>query len=330
MNFFNKFNKLTKRKIDYKKILIVFGIVVLCATLIVLNQNKSKAIFKFSGTGTTINSVVSGEQYKTFYITYNGTIYEYNFDDGMTWNDFISSSYNDGNFSISGSNIKYINKIIVVESDSVTTSDLITEGSFDTGVMISTLSIGDTIDVSYNGSNIKGYIIHQGNPLTSKYTSACTGTWIALPNAKIYTKISSNSVSYFPNATIYSEMDNTYLPKIGSEIRNSIKKASIPTHDGKWNTHLFFLSTTEIGLDSSTEITEGAILSFFEEGEGTSAVSTRKKIYSGTSNYWTRTRASSNRWEYIKQGIYQGNQAGEQYTNYIVPCFILPSDFVVK
>ena len=61
MNFFNKFNKLTKRKTDYKKILMGLVIVVFCIVLIVLNQNKSRAIFKFTGTGTTINSIVSGE-----------------------------------------------------------------------------------------------------------------------------------------------------------------------------------------------------------------------------------------------------------------------------
>ena len=61
MNFFNKFNKLGKIKINYKKIFIVIGIILICVVLVVLNKNKSRAIFKFDGTGTTINSVVSGE-----------------------------------------------------------------------------------------------------------------------------------------------------------------------------------------------------------------------------------------------------------------------------
>ena len=60
MNFFNKFNKLDKNKIDYRKVLIVCGIFVLCITLISVHKNKSRAIFKFSGTGVTENKAVIG------------------------------------------------------------------------------------------------------------------------------------------------------------------------------------------------------------------------------------------------------------------------------
>ena len=49
MNFFNKFNKLTKRKIDYKKIFIVLGIILpnvpaINARPIVLFEVNSKSI----------------------------------------------------------------------------------------------------------------------------------------------------------------------------------------------------------------------------------------------------------------------------------------------
>ena len=42
-----------------------------------------------------------------FYVIYKGTTYEYNFDDGMTWAEFVASDYNDGNFTLSGTAIYY-------------------------------------------------------------------------------------------------------------------------------------------------------------------------------------------------------------------------------
>ena len=40
-----------------------------------------------------------------FYVTQKGTKFEFSFEDGMKWSDFVNSKYNDGYFSISGTSI---------------------------------------------------------------------------------------------------------------------------------------------------------------------------------------------------------------------------------
>ncbi len=68
--------------------------------------------------------------YKIFYLQSNGATYEYHFDQGMTWNDFVNSSYNNGNFSINGSYLLYGNRYDVLLSDSfVLTTSTITKNT---------------------------------------------------------------------------------------------------------------------------------------------------------------------------------------------------------
>lgn len=49
--------------------------------------------------------LVCGVENPVFFITYNNVKYEYEFEEGMTWSQFISSNYNDGNFTYSGTKV---------------------------------------------------------------------------------------------------------------------------------------------------------------------------------------------------------------------------------
>ncbi|MGN0806823.1 MAG: hypothetical protein ACI4MN_00020 [Candidatus Coproplasma sp.] len=64
-----------------------------------------------------------------FYITYNGVIYEYQFESGMVWSDFVASKYNDGNFTVNGTVIQY-HGYTVSKTTPVATTDEIAEDSY--------------------------------------------------------------------------------------------------------------------------------------------------------------------------------------------------------
>ena len=141
MNFFNKFNKLTKRKIDYKKLFIVIGIILICGVLVVLNKNKSRALYKFTGTGTIENNLVTVEQYKTFYITYNDISYEYHFEEGMSWQNFINSDFNDGNIGIVGTELYFMSNNTEIRNN-------------ETAVIISDVILENANYITYTHSNL--------------------------------------------------------------------------------------------------------------------------------------------------------------------------------
>lgn len=95
-------------------------------------QDNNGNYNKESNISNNVNVIL----YQTFYLTYNSTNYEYHFDEGMTWTSFVNSSYNDGNFTISGENIKYYNTKVALNDIVVSSTATLSETTYQTKAIV--------------------------------------------------------------------------------------------------------------------------------------------------------------------------------------------------
>lgn len=97
-----------------------------------------------------------------FYVTQKGTKFEFSFEDGMKWSDFVNSKYNDGNFSISGTSIIFKGGRISGESS---TGAIVAEKNYTSEVKLVVFESGSR-SLS-NGSIVSGTSYSKGYSFTS-------------------------------------------------------------------------------------------------------------------------------------------------------------------
>ena len=97
-----------------------------------------------------------------FYVTQKGTKFEFSFEDGMKWSDFVNSKYNEGDFSISGTSIVFKGGKISGESS---TGTIVAEKNYTSEVKIVVFSSGNR-SLS-NGSIVSGTSYSKGYSFTN-------------------------------------------------------------------------------------------------------------------------------------------------------------------
>ncbi len=183
--------------------------------------------------------------YKTFYITYNSTNYEYHFDEKMTWTSFVNSNYNDGNFTISGDNIKYYNNKVTLNDTAVSSTAVLSEITYQTKAIVyawnkytrSSVNKGsaagegfdvviyDYQDDGYETNYVRYYstpayseIVANGTTVSGSYYNGYTNFNALKGYYHIFSKVSddpnsgwrSNIIRYIPsNATIQRKYDSS-------------------------------------------------------------------------------------------------------------------------
>ena len=124
-------SNITKATIDngYK-----YTITILSGTTDSIGNIRLKENVLQDGNGNYNDSVTSNNitivLYKTFYITYNDVNYEYHYDNGMNWTTFVSSSYNDGSFTIDGTTIRYNGYKVAETGTAITTTATLNETTY--------------------------------------------------------------------------------------------------------------------------------------------------------------------------------------------------------
>ena len=206
-------------------------------------QDNNGNYNKESNISNNVNVIL----YKTFYLTYNSTNYEYHFDEGMTWTSFVNSSYNDGNFTISGENIKYYNTKVALNDTVVSSTATLSETTYQTKAIVyawnkyTTDSVNkgsaateyfDVVIYDYKESGSKlQYVRYYSTPAPSEIIANGTtlsGTYYTYTNFNplkgyyyIYSKVDdsldsgwdTDMIRYIPgNATIQRKIDgDVYL-----------------------------------------------------------------------------------------------------------------------
>lgn len=204
------------------------------------------------------------------------------------------------------------------------------------------LEVGETVTMNVNGSPKEFLVVHQGKP-SSMYDDSCDGTWLLMKD--IYNNSlqwHSTYVSSYADTTIHSYLNGEFLSLFDSDVQSAIKQVKIPYKNGNGSSiasgvnglscKIFLLSVCEIGwanLQSAFPL-DGAKLSYFEEGTGSSANKKRIAKYEGTdSPWWTRSgdTTSGNAWRVNADGTYEGGHPSLTYWG-ARPALIMPSNAV--
>ena len=213
-------------------------------------------------------------------------------------------------------------------------------------VLLSTKAVGSTVKLKVNGTAKEFIVVHQGKP-SSLYDNSCDGTWLLMKDIYENRQWHNSNVNNLENSTIHSYLNGTFLNLFESNIRDAIKQVKLPyrKNGGSGGSDqsgangllckIFLLSGYEIGFttsDNSYFPVDGAKLSYFEAGTGSSALNKRIAYLNGSAAiWWLRSPYANNTnyvWYVFTSGNYDGRNASGSYG--IRPALVLPSTLLVS
>ena len=206
-------------------------------------------------------------------------------------------------------------------------------------------AVGSIVKLKVGGTAKEFIVVHQGKP-SSMYDSSCDGTWLLMKDIFGATRWHSSDDNNLENSTIHSLLNSTFLNAFESNIRDAIKQVKIPyrKNGGSGGSDqsgangllckIFLLSGYEIGFttsDNSYFPVDGAKLSYFEAGTGTSANNKRIAKLNGSADYWyLRSPITNNTslvWLVNYDGVCEASKASSSFG--IRPALVLPQDMEV-
>lgn len=213
-------------------------------------------------------------------------------------------------------------------------------------VLLSTKAVGSTVKLKVNGTAKEFIVVHQGKP-SSLYDNSCDGTWLLMKDIYENRQWHNSNVNNLENSTIHSYLNGTFLNLFESNIRDAIKQVKLPyrKNGGSGGSDqsgangllckIFLLSGYEIGFTTSDNPyfpVDGAKLSYFEAGTGSSALNKRIAYLNGSAAYWWLRSPYTGNTNYVwgvgSDGGYGSSYASDSYG--IRPALILPSTLLVS
>lgn len=214
-----------------------------------------------------------------------------------------------------------------------------------TKTTIGTAAVGKTIKLNVSGKAKEFIVVHQGKP-SSLYDDSCNGTWLLMKDIYENRAWNSSNINSYKESSISSYLNSTFLGLFDRNIQEAVKQVKIPYVNGTGGsavasganglpTKIFLLSGYEVGFQTSDNNylpVDGAKLSYFEYGNGTSANNKRIASLNGSaSNWWFRSPVALGT-EYV----FCVNSSGVLVSDYkpinmigIRPSLILPSSFEI-
>lgn len=213
-------------------------------------------------------------------------------------------------------------------------------------VLLSTKAVGSTVKLTVNGKAREFIVVHQGKP-SSVYDESCNGTWLLMKDIYENRVWQSGNINKYESSDIHSYLNNTFLKLFDSNIQGAIKQVKLPyrKNGGSGGSDqsgangllckIFLLSGYEIGFTTSDNPyfpVDGAKLSYFEAGTGSSALNKRIAYLNGSAAYWwlrsPNTGLTGIVWRVGSDGNYGGGNASNSYG--IRPALVLPSTLLVS
>ncbi len=210
---------------------------------------------------------------------------------------------------------------------------------------LGTKAVGSIVKLKVNGTAKEFIVVHQGKP-SPLYDESCNGTWLLMKDCYESRQWHRSNVNNLESSTIHRYLNSTFLNLFDSNIKDAIKQVKIPyrknggsggTNQSGANglsTKIFLLSGCEVGFqtsDNSYVPVDGAKLSYFEPGNGTSANNKRIANLNGSAAaWWLRspyTSYTNNVWGVYSNGGYSYYSASNSLG--IRPALILPQDMEV-
>ena len=213
-------------------------------------------------------------------------------------------------------------------------------------VALGTKSVGSIVKLKENGAAVNYIVVHQGKP-SSSYDSSCDGTWLLRQDIAENRVWDSGNSNVLESSDIHSYLNNTWINRYDTDIRNAIKQVKIPyrQNGGSGGTDrnganglsckIFLLSGYEIGFTTSDNPyfpVDGAKLAYFEAGTGSSALNKRIAYLNGSAAFWwlrsPYTGNSNYVWYVYTDGGCYLSYASSSYG--IRPALVLPSTLLVS
>ena len=212
------------------------------------------------------------------------------------------------------------------------------------GTAISTLEVGTLVKVNENGAPVEYMIVNQGNPDASMYDASCDGCWL-LRKDIAENRVWDSTDNDYEYSDIHAYLNGDWTSRYESGILSQIKQVKIPYVNGTGGSavasganglscKIFLMSGYELGWTTSNSSRfpkDGAKLSYFDSGNGTTANNKRIANYNGgTTVWWMRSLNSSGRygvWVVAQHGEYASVDYNSSYGSR--PTFILPNTALV-
>lgn len=207
------------------------------------------------------------------------------------------------------------------------------------------LSIGDVVQIKESGVAHDYLCVHQGLP-SDIYDASCDGTWLLRKDIIEKMAWDASKSNKLEVSDIYGWLNSTMLARYDYDTRQAIKQVKIPyrknggsggsnqTGENGLSCKVFLLSGYEVGWTTSVNQyfpVDGAKLSYFESGTGSSANNKRIAKLNGSATLWwlrsPHTSGTVGVWGVRSIGDYDGYST--VYTYGVRPCIILPKDFVL-
>ena len=213
-------------------------------------------------------------------------------------------------------------------------------------VALGTKSVGSIVKLKENGAAVNYIVVHQGKP-SSIYDSSCDGTWLLRQDIAENRVWDDGNVNKLESSDIHSYLNNTWINRYDTDIRNAIKQVKIPyrQNGGSGGTDrtganglsckIFLLSGYEVGFTTSVNQyfpVDGAKLAYCLSGNDSAAQQKRvAKLNGSATNWWLRspyTHNTSSVWSVYSDGNY--NSWGANNSCGVRPALVLPSTLLVS
>ena len=213
-------------------------------------------------------------------------------------------------------------------------------------VAIGSKAVGSIVKLKENGTLVNYLIVHQGKP-SSIYDASCDGTWLLRQDIAENRVWEADNVNKLESSDIHAYLNGTWLNRYDANIKSAIKQVKIPyrqnggsggtdrTGTSGLSCKVFLLSGREVGFtnsESSYFPNDGAKLSYFESGNGSSAQQKRVAKLNGSATYWWLRSPYTGRTNHV-WNVYSNGGCDYWSANNssgVRPALILPSSLLVS
>ena len=170
-----------------------------------------------------------------------------------------------------------------------------------TGIQAGTLAVGSVVKLMEGGAAVEYLVVNQGIPSNSSlYDAGCDGTWLLRKDIHSERQWNSSDFSNYEKSTINAWLNNDFFNTLGGVEKTAVKQVKIPhcflggsfviqSGPNGLSVRAFLLGGYELGLrtsDNSNFPVDGAKLSYFDTGMGTSANNKRIANLNGAASVW--------------------------------------------
>ena len=218
-----------------------------------------------------------------------------------------------------------------------------------TGILASDLAVGSVVKLMENGVAAEYLIVNQGKPSgRSLYDASCDGTWLLRKDIHSNRQWNPSNVNKYESSAINTWLNGDFFNTLGSVEQAAVKQVKIPYRKNGGSVgvdqsgangllyKIFLLSGYEVGWttsDNSYFPVDGAKLSYFESGTGSSANNKRIANLNGSAAYWwlrspycNSGSGSAGALRVYADGDWGGSGCSGSYG--IRPALVLPSNAV--